>query len=101
MFSAMESTLKVLCNSFRKADILHLAEKFESSKGVRVDRSARRLKDCLVCWFCENCPELLSPNPEVLVPKTPTPNTLAHTILPSAKFLADIQTDSFEWETAD
>jgi hypothetical protein len=101
MFSAMESALKGLCSSFTKEELLRLAEKFERSKGVRIDRSAQRLKDCLVCWFCENCPELLSPSPEGLVPKTSTPNTLPHTVLQTANFFTDIQMDFFECEMAE
>jgi hypothetical protein len=29
-------------------------------KNVRVDRIARRTKESLICWFCENCSEFLN-----------------------------------------
>jgi hypothetical protein len=97
IFCAMEAALKALCRGFTKAELLRLAEKFETVKGVRVDRSARRQKDCLVCWFCENCPELLDPNPAQVVP----PNAFVQTAIQNAKFLRDMQTEYFECEAPD
>jgi hypothetical protein len=25
---------------------------------LQIDRAARRMKDCLICWFCENARQL-------------------------------------------
>jgi hypothetical protein len=29
--------------------------------GIRIDRTAKRMKDCLICWFCENWGRLRQP----------------------------------------
>jgi hypothetical protein len=38
--------------------IAQVVESVAARKDVRVDRLARRTKDGLICWLCENAPEL-------------------------------------------
>jgi hypothetical protein len=33
---------------------LGLANHIAEERHIKVDRAARRLKDALICWFCEN-----------------------------------------------
>jgi hypothetical protein len=34
--------------------LIDLAQKIAALKQIPLDRAARRRKDCLICWFCEN-----------------------------------------------
>ncbi|EAX99926.1 hypothetical protein TVAG_159460 [Trichomonas vaginalis G3] len=38
----------------RKSDILLIAKKISEKTGINIDRSAKRIYDCLICWYCEN-----------------------------------------------
>jgi hypothetical protein len=51
-----------------KNSLLQFAEAVAKTKNISVDRLAHRQKDSLICWFCENCPELLNDLP--LIPAT-------------------------------
>jgi hypothetical protein len=42
-----------------KAVLMSLAKRIAEQKGIKIDRGAKRLKDCLICWFCEHASELL------------------------------------------
>jgi hypothetical protein len=37
--------------------LLSLARKIAALKGITLDRDAKRVKDSLICWFCEHCKE--------------------------------------------
>jgi hypothetical protein len=50
---------RLTSGKLNRAILLGLAEQLAKQKGITVDRTAKRLKDCLICWFCENCQELL------------------------------------------
>jgi hypothetical protein len=39
--------------------LLSLAVALARQKGIKLDRGAKRVKDALICWFCENCSEIL------------------------------------------
>jgi hypothetical protein len=39
--------------------MLALANAIAWGKAVKIDRDARRSKECLICWFCENVPEII------------------------------------------
>jgi hypothetical protein len=39
---------------------MRLAEKVAAQKQVKIDREAKRMKDSLICWFCENMGDLIS-----------------------------------------
>jgi len=58
-YAAMLAILQRLVPTGHAVDIRRLAVKISEVKGVELDRGARRLKECLICWFCEHCPELL------------------------------------------
>jgi hypothetical protein len=71
-----------------KANLINIAESVAQTKGFKVDRLARRSKDCLICWFCEIAPEIMiapiqaivqqqshaaqSPEPDLLEPNPST-----------------------------
>jgi hypothetical protein len=42
-----------------KTGLLALANAIASEKEIVIDRSAKRSKECLTCWFCENAKEIL------------------------------------------
>jgi hypothetical protein len=42
-----------------KTGLLNLATVIASEKGIMIDRSAKRSKECLICWFCENAKEIM------------------------------------------
>lgn len=47
--------LEILCGQNpQKKDLLVLAQEIENHQSIQLDRLAKRSKDCLICWFCEN-----------------------------------------------
>jgi hypothetical protein len=47
--------LEYLCGeSPQKKDLLVIARRLCNKSGLALDRLAKRSKDCLLCWFCEN-----------------------------------------------
>jgi hypothetical protein len=45
-----------------KEILLKMANEISAKKGIpSPDRICRRNRDPLICWFCESCPELFSP----------------------------------------
>jgi hypothetical protein len=52
--------------------IRHIAEGIAATRGIPIDRLARRTKDGMICWLCENAPELaLGFAPTYLPPRIP------------------------------
>jgi hypothetical protein len=45
----------ILGGNVSKLSLLKLARQIAKLKGIKLDRDAQRLKECLICWFCENC----------------------------------------------
>jgi formate hydrogenlyase subunit 6/NADH:ubiquinone oxidoreductase subunit I len=45
-----------------KQALLLLAERIAANTHVKIDRGAKRSKDCLICWFCEQACELAALN---------------------------------------
>jgi hypothetical protein len=43
-----------------KKALLNLAAQLAQTKGVKVDRTAKRTKEGLICWFCEFAAEMNS-----------------------------------------
>jgi hypothetical protein len=41
------------------AEIIEKRHAQDPGDPIKLDRDAIRSKDCLICWFCENCPELI------------------------------------------
>jgi hypothetical protein len=67
MKSALESLLgpkntKMDCLKELALSIINERREQNPNDPVRLDRAAVRSKDCLICWFCENCPEFLHPS---------------------------------------
>jgi hypothetical protein len=51
----------VLGGKVTKQHLMELAVKIAAAKGIKIDRGAKRLKDGLICWFCENACEFVAP----------------------------------------
>jgi hypothetical protein len=43
-----------------RENLLDLAEKLAAQKQLKIDRCARRMKEGLICWFCENACDFVS-----------------------------------------
>jgi hypothetical protein len=39
--------------------ITRIAEDIATARNLKIDRMARRIKDAMMCWLCENAPELV------------------------------------------
>jgi hypothetical protein len=44
----------VLGGKITKRNLMDLAEKIAAQKQIKIDRGAKRMKEGLICWFCEN-----------------------------------------------
>jgi hypothetical protein len=54
-FEQMKRVLTVVTRGrMTMSSLLDLAHKIAAPKHLTIDRAARRMKDCLICWFCEN-----------------------------------------------
>jgi hypothetical protein len=42
-----------------KTALMDLAQRISAQKGIKIDRCARRIKDGLICWFCENAQRIV------------------------------------------
>jgi hypothetical protein len=63
LFHQMTSVLtKVFGGNLTKSKLMELARSVAAEKGLTIDRGAKRMKDGLICWFCENIPQLLVGN---------------------------------------
>jgi hypothetical protein len=51
--------LRQLIGNFTYSQLLELASRLGPQKRLQVDRGAMRRKTLLICWFCENFPELI------------------------------------------
>jgi len=70
-FEAMLALLRQITRTGRMEEIRPLALRIAGLKGIAVDRAAKRQKESLVCWFCEQCPELLSGQKSAAAPRDP------------------------------
>jgi hypothetical protein len=48
----------VLGGKATKQNLMDLAEKIAAQKQIKIDRAAKRIKEGLICWFCENACDL-------------------------------------------
>jgi hypothetical protein len=56
------------------SDIMRIAEPIAEMRQIRIDRMARRTKSGMICWLCENAPELsVGLVPAYLRQSTPPP----------------------------
>ena len=59
IFHRMSAVLvRVIHGKATRVALLRMAAALASQKGITIDRGSKRLKDSLICWFCENCPEI-------------------------------------------
>jgi hypothetical protein len=67
MYTTMSRWLAtILHQKVTKDSLLRFAEKMALKLNVPIDRDARRLKDCLICWICENAPQLVVAEPATI-----------------------------------
>jgi hypothetical protein len=59
LYEPMSNLLRRLTGDFTRPQLLDVASRLGPKKGLRVDRGAMRQKTLLICWFCENFPELV------------------------------------------
>jgi hypothetical protein len=60
MFDRMSRILSaVLQGKTTKKALLHLAQAIATKKQIKIDRTAKRMKDGLICWFCEHATDLV------------------------------------------
>ena len=53
-FFSIKHIINILPSKGKMVDTLRFAQVLAKDIDVPVDREARRSKDCLICWFCEN-----------------------------------------------
>jgi hypothetical protein len=71
LYARMTETLTNLAsggNRLTKADLLKFAHERGDPLGLKVDRLARRLFTCAICWFCEYMPTLVDEQPNDIGP---------------------------------
>jgi hypothetical protein len=51
----------VLGGKITKRNLMDLAEKIAAQKQIKIDRGAKRMKEGLICWFCENACDFTAP----------------------------------------
>jgi hypothetical protein len=64
-----------LGKNLSRVRLLELARTVSQQKGIVLDRCATRIKDALICWFCENAKEImpdLLPQPDQSTPPVDT-----------------------------
>jgi hypothetical protein len=57
---------RALGRQMTRTNLLKLAEQIATARGVKLDRLAKRTKEVLIVWFCENALDILG-NPEMPV----------------------------------
>jgi hypothetical protein len=60
-FEKMTRILNIMLNGHATCnELLRIATTLSLTRGLKVDRQAKRTKDNLICWFCEHFPQLLT-----------------------------------------
>jgi hypothetical protein len=60
-FDKMTKILNVMLNGQATcAELRRFATVLGGARGLKLDRLAKRTKECLICWFCEHFPQLLT-----------------------------------------
>ncbi|EAX88234.1 hypothetical protein TVAG_348760 [Trichomonas vaginalis G3] len=54
LFPVVQKILNSFPGIKKRSDILPLAQVISKEIGVKLDRTAKRLNEGLICWFCEN-----------------------------------------------
>jgi hypothetical protein len=73
----------------RRVELLEYVSKMAREKNLHLDRASARLKEGLICWLCENCPNIVS--------DCPTPPVAAVSI---SDAFAPFETDDDDDDTA-
>jgi hypothetical protein len=61
LFDRMTEILTYVTNGrMTKEVLLDLATKIADRKGIKIDRGAKRMKECLICWFCEHTNDVMA-----------------------------------------
>jgi hypothetical protein len=61
IYPAMHQFLhRALNGDSTKRKLLRIALMIAEAKGIKLDRLAKRSKECLICWFCEVAPDLIA-----------------------------------------
>jgi hypothetical protein len=61
IYPIMEQFLhRALKEHSSKRNLLEIAQVIAQGKNVKLDRMAKRSKECLICWFCEVAQDLLT-----------------------------------------
>jgi hypothetical protein len=59
LFRAVEAGLSFCLNGkMSMVNLLEIAKIIARQRGIKIDRVARRTREGIMCWFCENAPEL-------------------------------------------
>jgi hypothetical protein len=75
--------------------LLNLVNKMAKAKQLNIDRSARRMKDCLICWFCENVSVHGVAEVGQQIDPTPFVTPLQTNGLPADPF--EVESDAWPW----
>jgi hypothetical protein len=72
-FDVISNHLCAMLNGhFTKPKLMSLAHRIAAIKGIPLDRDAKRLKDSLICWFCEHCKDEIMHNTAPVPARPPT-----------------------------
>jgi hypothetical protein len=55
----------------RRSELVEYVLKTAREKNLHLDRASARLKEGLICWLCENCPNILAKSPTPPVASVP------------------------------
>jgi hypothetical protein len=89
LFDQMKQILTIATGGqMKKCRILALAERIAQEKQLKLDRSTKRIKDCLICWFCEHLCDVMS----VLLPT----NNVTHEVSTTKMSDKESQHDPFD-----
>jgi hypothetical protein len=84
LFDKMKQLLTLVTRGkLQKGQILALAERIAQEKHLKIDRGAKRIRDCLICWFCEHSSDILP----ILLPHNEMTNS------PSISRIATMESD--------
>lgn len=60
LFDRMTEILtQVVGGKLTKQALMKVAQQVADQKQATIDRRAKRMKDCLICWFCEQACDLM------------------------------------------
>lgn len=54
IYSSIEKILRSFPKVKKRSELLIIASAFSHKLNIKIDRDAKRLNECLICWYCEN-----------------------------------------------